>query len=1487
LRPRLESLERRDLLASYVFSTAEDTPLVATDANTAYPVLVTHPEHGTVTFKSATSADNTSGGFVYAPAANYFGADHFTYTTNPPPGGLGPSELNDVSITITPVNDAPVAHSDQFLAQQNTTLTIDSPGVLKNDTDIDSTSLTAILVSQATHGTVVLKDGGGFTYTPAADYTGPDSFTYKASDGQATSEAATAYLYVANNTVVARDDNYKVAQNTDLKIAAPGVLGNDSGISDRPLNATLEPNSGPQHGKVVVNIDGSFTYTPATDYVGPDSFVYRATDVSPLANPLPPSSATAKVNLYVYSTAPIVYANNDVYYGQQNSALPIAAPGVLKNDYVFSGDATNSSGSTPLNIPLTSVLVTGPGHGTLDFKADGSFVYTPNPDFSGSDTFTYRAVMPPPAGATTPPTPSSVSHDVATVTLNIKVISPPPTPSAHDDHYLDPQNIALSIAAPGVLGNDVKADDYPLIANLQQGPSHGTLTLNGNGSFNYQPASGFTGDDKFTYYVSETYVPPQLPGGPVPDPIIIKSEPATVSISVRTPIVANNDAYSTQQNVALNIAKPGVLTNDYFVVPVPTGFQPNTPPTNQPLFTAMLVSGPADAAGTVKLNGDGSFAFTPATGFVGTATFTYQDSFTLTTPDADGAPTQTLLSNVATVTIYVKPPMAAPHANTDYYNVLQDSTLAIAAPGVLKNDVRVSDYPLVPMLDHGPAHGTLTLNTDGSFNYQPTAGYIGPDSFTYFDTETYVPRTDGGAIADPISLHSNTAAVYIYVQAAHPPVYAFDDYYKTTQGATLTIAAPGVLANDTIFPPPLPLNPSSDPNTGAGSTSNDGPSPIPIPYPNVTLAVALKSNVSHGTLILNADGSFTYTPDPTFTGADTFTYQATATANGTNSTGTNSTGTAAGGIATADSGSTTDPNLPCVIGGPCPTPPDDTATVTIYVHAPEPPPGPVAVNDFFVTAENTELDIRAPGVLTNDYIHFVCPPNAICANPPTSSGITNNEPPRSPLTAVLVDGPSDGTITLNANGSFDYDPNPDFVGIDTFTYQAQQPPTTADGATLLSNVATVTIKVVPAIAHNDQYQVLQDTTLNVSKPGVLANDAGGAALHPLMATQLSGPLHGALTLNADGSFSYIPNAGYSGPDLFTYRAGDGTTPPADPTTGLSSASGDSNGTPTSALDVGIVRIYVTPALVGIQAHNDKFPATENTELDVPAPGVLANDYGPVNVPVVATLVTDVGHGTLTLNPDGSFAYTPADGYTGEDHFTYKAAPAAAASTVQGGTATVTIYVMTGGQTPNVIIGGNQNATDESGPQNVTDFATQCSIGDNGQPATFTVTTDNPNLFTSPPKVDETGQLSYTPAPNVSGDATITVVTHDDTGDTTQTFTIHIDKPHPLYNAANPYDVNNDQFVAPSDVIAVINYLNAHSDGSVNPAEGEDAGLPYLDVSRDNAIAPIDALMIINALNAGLGGAGGEAPSADSIDAGLLTLVAQDTAEATMGRKRTG
>src|SRR5207249_990696 len=144
------------------------------------------PTHGVLTL-------NTNGGFTYLPAANYNGADNFTYQAND--GALN-SGIATVNITITGVNDAPVAVNDSYSTPEDTLLTVAAAGVLANDSDVDGDALRAVLVSQPTHGVLTLNTNGGFTYLPATNYNGADGFTYQANDGALNSGIATVSITI-------------------------------------------------------------------------------------------------------------------------------------------------------------------------------------------------------------------------------------------------------------------------------------------------------------------------------------------------------------------------------------------------------------------------------------------------------------------------------------------------------------------------------------------------------------------------------------------------------------------------------------------------------------------------------------------------------------------------------------------------------------------------------------------------------------------------------------------------------------------------------------------------------------------------------------------------------------------------------------------------------------------------------------------------------------------------------------------------------------------------------------------------------------------------------------------------------------------------------------------------------------------------------------------------------------------------------------------
>ena len=137
---------------------------------------------------------NANGSFVYTPNANYNGADSFTYKVN---DGTVDGNTVTVSLTVNPVNDAPVAAADGYATNEDTALTVAAAaGVLANDTDADGNPLTAALVTGPANGTLTLNADGSFVYTPTANYSGADSFTYKANDGTADGNTVTVNMTV-------------------------------------------------------------------------------------------------------------------------------------------------------------------------------------------------------------------------------------------------------------------------------------------------------------------------------------------------------------------------------------------------------------------------------------------------------------------------------------------------------------------------------------------------------------------------------------------------------------------------------------------------------------------------------------------------------------------------------------------------------------------------------------------------------------------------------------------------------------------------------------------------------------------------------------------------------------------------------------------------------------------------------------------------------------------------------------------------------------------------------------------------------------------------------------------------------------------------------------------------------------------------------------------------------------------------------------------
>ncbi|MEA3226269.1 MAG: Ig-like domain-containing protein, partial [Planctomycetota bacterium] len=234
-----------------------------------------------------------------------------------------------------------------------------------------------------------------------------------------------------------------------------------------------------------------------------------------------------------------------------------------------------------------------------------------------------------------------------------------------------------------------------------------------------------------------------------------------------------------------------------------------------------------------------------------------------------------------------------------------------------------------------------------------------------------------------------------------------------------------------------------------------------------------------------------------------------------------------------------------------------------------------------------------------------------------------SDPDGDPFTTALVTDAEHGTLTLNPDGTYSYEPDEGYVGPDSFTYAAADAQIGAEPVE-----ATVTINMTNALPSAEGEELT--THMGVSVDGTIQDNISDVDSDPLTTALVADTEHGVLTLNPDGTYSYQPDEGYVGPDSFTYSAIDGQT----------------NAEPTEAT----VTITMINALPGLGDD------TATTEQDVAVViDVLANDLDPDGDPLSVDAFIYEGGGILVLNEDGTFTYTPGDGFAGQDSFTYSAA----------------------------------------------------------------------------------------------------------------------------------------------------------------------------------------------------------------------------------------
>jgi hypothetical protein len=629
---------------------AEDTPLVIDvtsndsdlDGDTLVVTGVTQPANGAV---SVATAGVNAGKVAYTPSANFSGSDSFTYTVS---DGNGGTVSAAVAVTVTSVNDAPVATDDTAVAIEDGSIVI---AVAANDADVDNDRVVVATVTQPAHGVAALitagVDAGSVSYRPSPDFSGSDSFAYTIADGNGGTATGSVTITVTNvnDAPVAANDAATGPEDTVLVI---DVATNDTDADRERL--TVSGITQPAHGSVTVLADaartGSLSYSPAANFAGTDQFTYTVTDGSG-------ASATATVSVTITALNDPPAAAADSATTGEDASVVIAA---LANDSDADGDTlTVSAVSTPAN-----------GSAAVDL---GQVSYTPAANFAGLDTFTY--------------TVSDGNGGSATATITVTVTAAEDAPLAVDDVATGPEDAALVV---NVTANDSDPDGGTLSVVSVTQPAYGTVTITPTGAVSYSPAANFAGTDRFTYTVGDG---------------TSESAPATVTVTI-TPLndapTASDDSGATSEDTPLAIQ---VVGND-------------ADADGDPL-TVTSVGAPSHGTAVIAA---GQVMYTPAPNFAGT------DSFTYTIGDGHGG--------VATATIHL-----AIAAANDPPSAGDDAAVASAGGGpviidVLNNDTTAPDAgeSLAIISVGAAATGTTTIN-GSTIVYTPASGFTGTDVFTY------------------------------------------------------------------------------------------------------------------------------------------------------------------------------------------------------------------------------------------------------------------------------------------------------------------------------------------------------------------------------------------------------------------------------------------------------------------------------------------------------------------------------------------------------------------------------------------------------------------------------------------------------------------------------------------------------------------------------------------------------------------------------------
>ncbi|ENM1125900.1 tandem-95 repeat protein [Vibrio parahaemolyticus] len=1182
-----------------------DDKVVSLDTNNG-------PANGTVSV-------NPDGSVTYTPNDNYHGADSFTYIVTS--GGV--SESTTVNVDVTPVNDAPVAKDDIATTQEDTVVTID---VLPNDSDVDGDKLSIESASvPKEQGTVEVVDGK-LVFTPAENFNGDAEITYTVTDGALTDQATVKVTVNAVNDTPVVESN--IADQTLAEDFTPYTIDLNTAFSDvdnvdGELTFSVSGNSNIQ----VAIVNGIATITPTADWNGSETLTFTATDPSG-------ESISQTVNFTVAPVADIVADSVTVVEDTPTIIKVLGNDTFEGDDKVVSLDTNN-----------------GPANGTVSVNPDGSVTYTPNDNYHGTDSFTYIV------------TSGGVSEST---TVNVDVTPENDAPVAKDDTTITDEDTPVTI---DVLPNDTDVDGDKLSIESASAPKEqGTVEVV-NGKLVFTPAENFNGDAEITYTVTDGQLTDEakvtVTVNPVNDAPTIKVD-AVESITedavntdtvVATLTVRDTDTPEDQLTVSLEnnsngyfvlvgnevkLTQAGVdaVNNDELNLKdltISTSVSDGVNPTASD--SDSLIVNRVNDAPTIKVDAVESITEDAVSTDTVVATLTVRDTDT-----PEDQLTVSLENNSNGYFVLVGNEVKLTQAGVDAVNNdelnLKDLTISASVSDGVNPTANDSDSLIVNRVNDAPTVENAIADQVLSEDFD---AYTIDLNEVFKDSDSSLEFSASGNDNIQISIVSGVATITPTADWNGKETITFTAKDPIGESVSQTVNFTVAPVADIVADNATVVEDTATIIKVLGNDTFEGDDKV--------VSLDADNGPKNGTVIVNNDGTVTYTPDDNYVGKDTFTYVVTSGGVSESTTVTvNVTPVNDAPVAKDDIATTQEDTAVTIDVLPNDTDVDGDKLSIQSASVPE-TQGTVEIVDgklVFTPAENFHGDAEITYIVTDGQLTDEAKV-AVTVNPvndaPTIKvdaveSITEDAVSTDTVVATLTvrdtDTPEDQlTISLenNSNGYFVLVGNEvkltqvgadavnnDELNLKDLTISASVSdgvnPTASDSDSLIVNRVNDAPTVENAIADQELSEDFATYTIDL-------NDAfkdSDSALN----FSVSGNSNVLVSIE-NGIATISPTADWNGSETLTFTA---TDPSGE------SVSQTVNFTVAPVADIVADKATVvedTPTIIKVLG-NDTFEGKDKVvSLDA--------ENGPKN-------------GTVIVNNDGTVTYTPDDNYVGKDTFTY-------------------------------------------------------------------------------------------------------------------------------------------------------------------------------------------------------------------------------------------